>query len=490
MTEFGHAVKQEMLESLLPNVYPVASSTRRRRAVKREAGGSVKVEYKPKKEELDIKPVKKAKKRRAAGDDDGVEFVGQRLLRRRPYQWRGRRVRLIPRPGVPIIYTPGQRSGKRAKRSYDEVHGDNDILEQFEQGEGEFAYGKRARLSGMPAPSAPLFTVVPRRRAVKRSADEMITDTDILQQMERSENEFAYGKRLREGERARLLPTRGIPSVDLTAAEVMDISADEEKKDVKIKKEIKRELNAIKRNADEEFDLYGKRKRTLAPEGYLPLDEKNPTPSLVPITKQEPIGIGDGILTPTIQVMAPRKRSASTLMETEDIKVRAPKIVAPGIELQTVDVSVPATRRIAVARKRRQPPLITMQDIKDNLKREPNAFAEKVISVVESMDAATTPPATLVVAPKTETVSVGTDPVNALLPTTQSIAVQTAKPLSVPRVRRTHTRRRRTAGVSSRRRKRVIVDHRYDPDTLVIPRVRYHPSIQSGPRRRRRVIFL
>lgn len=136
-------IKEEALTDLLPDVY------KPRRKPKREP-----------REHKDVKAlVKEERKKRSSlkrsralhdlsaigGVDDDIEVVGA-TAPRRPYIWKGRRVRKILRPGTVISFTPGQRSGRRMKREYDEVYADEDILQSAEAGEGEFAYGKRQRL--------------------------------------------------------------------------------------------------------------------------------------------------------------------------------------------------------------------------------------------------------------------------------------------------------------------------------------------------------
>ncbi len=120
--------KEEMLQVIAPEIYGPAAA--------------VKEERKPRK----LKRVKKDKKEEE--DVDGlVEFVREFAPRRR-VQWRGRKVKPVLRPGTTVVFTPGERSGSASKRSYDEVYGDEDILEQAAERLGEFAYGKRSR----PAP--------------------------------------------------------------------------------------------------------------------------------------------------------------------------------------------------------------------------------------------------------------------------------------------------------------------------------------------------
>lgn len=148
-------IKEELLAATEPDFYP---EYKRKRAVKREFKAdpdddvvfikreSGLVDVKPKREFK--RAVKRPKKKdEYYGDDGDVKYEGRVMSKRRPYNWKGRKVKLVLRPGVPVIFTPGQRSGVRAKRSNDEVYADEDILEQSEKRSGEFAYGKRFAMS-------------------------------------------------------------------------------------------------------------------------------------------------------------------------------------------------------------------------------------------------------------------------------------------------------------------------------------------------------
>ncbi len=167
--------KEEMLQVIAPEIY----------------GPPVKDEKKPRK----IKRVKKDKKEE--DDDDGlVEFVREFAPRRR-VQWRGRRVQPVLRPGTTVVFTPGERSSTTFKRSYDEVYGDDDILEQAADRLGEFAYGKRSRSNpkeeavsipldhGNPTPSLKPVTLqqvlpVPPRRGVKREGEDLYPTMQLM----------------------------------------------------------------------------------------------------------------------------------------------------------------------------------------------------------------------------------------------------------------------------------------------------------------------
>ncbi|AEW43617.1 pV [Chimpanzee adenovirus Y25] len=167
--------KEEMLQVIAPEIYGPAV---------------VKEERKPRK----IKRVKKDKKEE---DDDLVEFVREFAPRRR-VQWRGRKVHPVLRPGTTVVFTPGERSGSASKRSYDEVYGDEDILEQAAERLGEFAYGKRSRPAlkeeavsipldhGNPTPSLKPVTlqqVLPSaapRRGFKREGEDLYPTMQLM----------------------------------------------------------------------------------------------------------------------------------------------------------------------------------------------------------------------------------------------------------------------------------------------------------------------
>ncbi|AUG71651.1 pV [Rhesus adenovirus 56] len=165
--------KEELLQTLVPEIY---------------GPPDVKPDIKPR----DIKRVKKREKKEelAVVDDGGVEFIRSFAPRRR-VQWKGRRVQRVLRPGTAVVFTPGERSAVRGfKRQYDEVYGDEDILEQAAQQIGEFAYGKRSRRgdlaialdSGNPTPSLkpvtlqqvlPVSASTDSKRGIKREMEDL-----------------------------------------------------------------------------------------------------------------------------------------------------------------------------------------------------------------------------------------------------------------------------------------------------------------------------
>nr|WRQ19832.1 MAG: pV protein [unidentified adenovirus] len=72
-------------------------------------------------------------------DSDGDVELVRSMAPRRPYQWRGRRVQRILRPGAVVSFTPGERSTTRVKRPYD-VDIEEDVI--------DLGYGKRRRTVG------------------------------------------------------------------------------------------------------------------------------------------------------------------------------------------------------------------------------------------------------------------------------------------------------------------------------------------------------
>ncbi|WRK24375.1 protein V precursor [Canine mastadenovirus A] len=170
MAAISRAIKQELLEDLKPEIYLPPKSTKRRTKVKTE-------------EKVDVKTLVKAKsrKRRAAKDEleEDVEFV-RRFAPRRPYQWRGRRVRALPRPGVPVVFTPGQRSGTASKRSYDEVYADEDVLDQAGNMINEFAYGKRVRVLTHKNPTPSQVPITPQEPVARPGEAHLLPTVQVL----------------------------------------------------------------------------------------------------------------------------------------------------------------------------------------------------------------------------------------------------------------------------------------------------------------------
>lgn len=170
MTSFSRAIKQELLEDLKPEIYLPPARPRRRPKVKVE-------------EKVDVKTLVKAKskKRRAAKREleEDVEFV-RRFAPRRPYQWKGRKVQAVVRPGVPVVFTPGQRTGRAVKRQYDEVYADEDVLEQAAALENEFAYGKRARVLTNSNPTPSQTPITPQEPVVRPGEARLLPTVQVL----------------------------------------------------------------------------------------------------------------------------------------------------------------------------------------------------------------------------------------------------------------------------------------------------------------------
>ncbi|BCG66205.1 pV [Canine mastadenovirus A] len=170
MAAISRAIKQELLEDLKPEMYLPPKSTRRRAKVKTE-------------EKVDVKTLvkSKSKKRRAAKNEleENVEFV-RRFAPRRPYQWRGRQVRALPRPGIPVVFTPGQRSGVASKRSYDEVYADEDVLDQSGNMINEFAYGKRVKMLTHKNPTPSQVPITPQEPIARPGEARLLPTVQVL----------------------------------------------------------------------------------------------------------------------------------------------------------------------------------------------------------------------------------------------------------------------------------------------------------------------
>ncbi|AAT84624.1 V [Simian adenovirus 3] len=171
--------KEELLQALVPEIYAPAPDVKPRR-LKRVK----------KQEKLETKEEEAV----ALGDGE-VEFVRSFAPRRR-VNWKGRKVQRVLRPGTVVSFTPGEKSAWRGiKRVYDEVYGDEDILEQALDRSGEFAYGKRARTGEIaipldtsnPTPSLKPVTLqqvlpvsAPSRRGIKREGGELQPTMQLL----------------------------------------------------------------------------------------------------------------------------------------------------------------------------------------------------------------------------------------------------------------------------------------------------------------------
>lgn len=359
-------IKEEMLEIVAPEIY----------GPKRRSRRSVKVETKVKTLKDEIKSKRKWKRGGMELVDEDVEIVGA-TAKRRPYQWRGRRVRRVLRPGTAVVFTPGVRSRERAvKRVADEMFADADILEQFESGEGEFRYGKRGRTdptllldTSNPTPSmqpvTPQMPILP--PTVKRG-------------------------------------TSTLPTVQVLAPK-------------------KRRIDAV--TTDELF-------------------VSRSAPSAAVVSEMDEVPPGTAVLLPARAIKQARRRrpaavvtpkSGSDPMVLEEVKVRDVKPVAPGIGVQTIDVKVPV------------------------------APIKPPVSVVEEME---------VSAP-----SMSFGPANKIFPAYRQHPSQMGFPKYVrPRRRTVRRRRRRAATVAV-----VTAPRRRGPRRrIVLPAVRYHPTIDSAGR--------
>lgn len=199
------AVSRLIKEELLNSAYPEYYSGRSSRPLLRVAPKSIR-KIKKSEPEVKIEIKKTDRKRRNLGninldseDDDDVEVV-RALAPRRPYQWKGRKVKKVLRPGTVVQFSPGMRSGPALKRNFDEVFADTDILEQADQRLGEFAYGKRSRLEALvlddrnSTPSLrPVTAQVPLPIAgKKREAGELQPTVQVMVPAKRRRNHNVY----------------------------------------------------------------------------------------------------------------------------------------------------------------------------------------------------------------------------------------------------------------------------------------------------------
>lgn len=89
------------------------------------------------KEELQLKPIKRKLKIPASRRRP----ISTETIEKPKYQWKGRKVKKIVRPGTAFMLSNSRISGR--KRQFDDLETDADILDQAKNLEGEFAYGKR-----------------------------------------------------------------------------------------------------------------------------------------------------------------------------------------------------------------------------------------------------------------------------------------------------------------------------------------------------------
>lgn len=349
-----------MLEIIAPDIY---APTRRR---------SVKVETKARVKTLkeEIKSKRKWKRPNMGDLADDLEVVGS-TAPRRPYQWKGRRVRRVLRPGTAVVFSPGVRSRERAvKRVADEMHADEDILEQFESGEGEFRYGKRGRTEAL----------------VLDSSNPTPSMQPVTPQMP-------------------IIPMSGAKRGSSAVATVQVLAPK------------KRRISAV----EEVFT------------GHSPM-----------LAEMSEVAPGTAMLLPARAVKVARKRRAPTVnsgdpMVLEEVKVRDIKPVAPGLGIQTIDVKVPAV--------------------------EPEI--KPPVSITEKME---------IVTPGAAKISYG--PASKIFPQFRQHPSQMGFPKYV-RTRRAPRKR------SSRRRRRITTTTRRrgaPRRRILLPAVRYHPTIDSAAR--------
>lgn len=435
----SRAIKQEILETLHPDVYVEPQR-------KRKVAGRAKTEFK-----VDVKSISKArtKKRRNAKEEDDSDVIvteSRTFAPRRPYQWKGRRVRAVVRPGVPVVFTPGQRSSVRRKRVYDEVYGDNDILDQYDARINEFAYGKRQRES-LPE------KVVTR---VKRSY---------------SDDEGDYGKRSKTQTLDSSNPT---PShVPVTGQQVLPMGDDY------VAPGTARLLPTVQvmvpQTTDLTSDYEPKRKRPLA-------SSRESADVKVEVKDVKPIAPNIDLHTVDVKVPLKRKREEDEVYqaakkikdEVENMDTTLVTYTSEQPETMTWDSGVePAalfesrpTRPIARARTRKRTAAATSMDTSP-LPSEP-VIIRQAAPVDTSVPMEIVTPVTQPV-PSTSSMSLANEMItrpSRAMPTPRS---STSAVVTAPSVRRVVTPR----STSSRgRTPRVTSTSRG-----IIPEVRYHPSI-------------
>ncbi|AKC34848.1 V [Skunk adenovirus 1] len=433
MAAISRALKQEILDDLLPEVY-VPTKSRRRPKIKTEG-------------HIDVKTLVKAKtkKRRVAKQDldEEVEFV-RTFAPRRPYQWKGRKVRAVLRPGVPVVFTPGQRSGTATKRDFDEVYADEDILAQEAVMINEFAYGKRPRVT--------LTRHNPTPSQVPITKQEPVVKEEVV----------APGE-------AKLLPTV----------------------QVLVSKNMKNEP-------------------------ILPISKKEAGDVKIENHGVEQVAPGLGVQTVDIKVPIKRKRAAETEIEIKKIKeelepmqttlnlqyAEQPEVMTfdSGVEPLPLFESAPTGRPIAVARKRRVPtPAPAQVEVMETQQTVPTAVVSQVPSVsgppvrlLKGRTYSRYGPANAIppdyryhpsitanrlrAAMPTGRVS-RWGPANSILPTVQ-LHPSMVGPFPPPRGRRVRRRRRRT-----KTRPSFIMPARTRRGVMLPENVRYHPSISVLTRR-------
>ncbi|ARQ79782.1 V [bat adenovirus 10] len=564
-------IKEEMLQVIAPEIYK-----------------SKKFKIKKK----DVKP----KKISASSEVEEVMYMPPQ----RKYQWTGRKVTKVARPGVVVTYTPGLRSGISSKRPYDEVYADNDILEQASLKTGEFAYGKQPKIestvtsytpssfkekvsvvkksnySPYVKPKVKVETIkeeykpkfrafvdarpklvlkekskilkqaeykpyikpepginikefkkdlkiikpkskkeeisevevmeIPKKKyqwkgrkvqkvarpgvvisytpgeksgpAIKRSADEIFTDTDILEQAQNKLNEFAYGKR------QKIVTDTEVPMI-ITPKKELTIDIKRPLADIKVEESIQPKIEpmeVIKSTTKRSFegDVVSGKKRKI--DTYVPLSTHNPTPHLQPVTEQKiiPMFPKSSTVQATGQVMTssrvikkakskkgeakfkvdvPMSTSMGPAVVKTDVNVMPVEPVAPGVGVRTIDITIPEKMEVVS-----QPP--SLPTIVKEVAVTKSAPSGLKTAVVKSFQ-----PVKLISAPPLSSYTV-------VHPKIVSKTITEYKKPSV--VEKSVTKKKYTSANS------IIPVVRYHPSIKmptkykkrIIPKVRYHPSIK------------
>ncbi|BBF72832.1 V [Mastadenovirus eidoli] len=403
-----------------------------------------KAEYKPyMKPEPGVKFREFKSKVKKTKDDDDVIEVGS-FPSGRKYQWKGRKVTKVARPGVVITYTPNERSGPAIKRSADEIFTDTDILDQAERRENEFAYGKRQKIPiKRRRPTTDLPIIKKPKKEIKIEIKRPIkTDIDMDEVIE----------------------TKIEPKIE-PKVEPMEIKT------------------SIKRSLDDSISIGKKRKM----ETFVPLSTHNPTPHLQPVTEQKiiPMFPENSSVQATGQVLAstrpikkarsrkseanlkvdlPINTSAGPAVVKTDVSVLPIEPVAPGVGVRTIDISIPEKMEIVQDQK---PTSI--------------AFSTPVPKVLKEVALTTS-------APVVRTAPLQTAVVQSFKP----MKLISAPPISSytitePKyVSKTITQVVKTPKTIAE--KKTVSRRKYPPANKIIPVVRYHPSIKMPTAYKKKII--
>lgn len=211
-------IKQEVLSDMT-DVHALTEKRVKRRARR----GACDVKSMVKQESEEKRRMRRAKKepklQHAQAISDNLEMLA-RAAPRRPYQWKGRRVRRIVKPGVVVTFTPGQRSKRRMRREYDEVYADADALEQAAAREGEYAYGKRRAIitSSNPTPSqvpvTPQTTIAPSETA--KAKDPLLPTVQVLVPRKRKAQEQSSHVQVKMRASENIMPGLKVETMDVS----------------------------------------------------------------------------------------------------------------------------------------------------------------------------------------------------------------------------------------------------------------------------------